>query len=335
MANDTDLGLYTNAPTEQLFGILKFDPPLNCKPDLLGQEFPVSVGDSVGVLKLPASPEKLEGLNDPLREPLVPPIEATTWKHGDHPMFWGLRFANKYPSGDPNIHRALFIFEIRKEDRYQTCSRIHDALTDWQRKFYDLLDLLSRRCLEGPAGLVIPHDLKNINLFTLPPNQNSFERFVPQSSGTVIDFSNWKPITPNVKHFRDACSLASSDGFVIPIAHQFQLSAHRAFQNEDYRKSIIETAVATEIAPTELTEQRLAEDGISYSKAILGKFKMLSGRMSLAHAMGIALPQALKDHLVNPRNLVAHQGHKPYPDEALRAIDVTDELLRTHFPLVP
>ena len=318
-----------------LFGIFKFDLPLICDKSVLGQQFIVSVGGVSGKLELPSSPEQLENLSDPLSEPLVPPLAAKTWGSGNKPISWGLRFAYTYPKGNPQIHRALFSFYIPARDAEIEAARVHKDIGRWKKLFFDALDLRSKRCLEGPSATVIDTTNSDFYLFSWTQEGKQWRPFTPDNDGIVIVNSGWTAIIPTHQHLYEVCRLASTIDFAIPTQHRFQLDAHRAFQQGDYRKSIAETGVATEIAITQLIENKFSVDRIDYADAIRKKFKMLGGRIALARAMNFWLPKNIEERLLEPRNCVAHQDHTPSISEARDAIETTDEILERYFPLLP
>lgn len=125
--------------------------------------------------------------------------------------------------------------------------------------------------------------------------------------------------------------LASSDT-ELPLPYRFQLTAYRAIKENDFRKAIVETAVASEIALTQAIENRLRLDQLPYTDKILEKFRMLSGRVELARAMGFAVPENIKSALVEPRNMVAHRGESPTRRQAFAAVSATAKVLGDNLP---
>ncbi|WP_293226736.1 hypothetical protein [Ottowia sp.] len=334
MPDDSDTSICEGESAVRVFGIFKFDPPLICDPNLLGERLPVVVGGIAGELALPASPEQLENLADPLREPLIPPSDAKTWKKGGKPISWGTRFAYSYPRGNPEVRQALLYFDIPAKNMNTATTQLQNSFKAWEGRFFDLLDLKSKQCLNTQRNLVIEKTSENLDLFVWSPDGKQLRPQTVEPT-EVITFTATHGIeVPTLENFRDACSMASSESFLVPAPYQFQLAAYRAFQSDDYRKSVIETAVAAEIAVTDLTDRRLAADSIHYAEIIQKKFKMLSGRIDLARAMNFSFPEMIRERLIDARNRVAHRDHVPSILEARNAIDTTDEILETHFPLI-
>lgn len=316
--------------TRRLYGIIEFKSPLFCRAEVLGRVFPVRVGQTVGSLELPSSPIDSGRPPDPLSEPLIPPTDAKTWKHGDTQILWGRRFANQYPDGHPEVRRALLQFDVLPDQLVEVSDNVYQNFEKWKTRFFEGLDLFSTRWLPNEARVSgsRPSDL---DLFVWN------ERGKQDHPYTELPISICLPIGRDLDaaisqiHVCDACKFASSNSD-LPVPYQFQLAAYRAIMEEDFRKAIIETAVSAEITLTQSLEERLTGDGISYAKQILDKYRTLGGRVELAKAMGLAVPADIQAALVNPRNAVAHQGHLPTIKEALRAVNATKSVLQDHLP---
>ncbi|HPK33395.1 MAG TPA: hypothetical protein PK510_13305 [Ottowia sp.] len=317
----------------RLYGILELKPSLVCHEDLLGATFAIAVNGIAGNLHIPGSPSKLDALADHLNVPLVPPSDAATWQHRGDPIPWGVRYAVRYPDGHPEVRRVLLTFDVRAEQFQEASIELRNDFNRWLAHLKEVLDLLSKRCLIGPTYHVWDPAPKDLDLFAWGPDgKQKRARGVNVSHVTAL--SEVPDAVPRHEHFRVACALASS-GTPLPSPYQFQLAAYRAFEANDYRKAVVETAVAAEIALTNTIKRRLSSDGLAYAQSIMKKFRMLSGRIELAQAMTLPLPTNLKDTLVEPRNRVAHQGYEPTIEESRNAICATDEILIAQLPLAP
>ena len=318
--------------TTRLYGIVKFEEPLLCHKDLLGNTFPVCIGGVDGQLQLPISPIESGRPADPLREFLLPPRDAKAWKQGEAPIRWGRRYANQYPNGHPDIWRMLLRFDLPPEDVSNLSTLVHQNFKLWRTRFFEGLDLLSTRWLVDSC-VIQSSQPEDLDLFIW--NQSGkVERPDIKEPVRIISISSSKP-DPALTHAHllDACRLASN-GLDLPEPYRFQLVAHRAIGEKDFRKAIVETAVASEIALTQTIEARLLNDNVSYAEKILKKFRMLSGRIDLAIAMGLHVPTDVKSHLVEPRNLVAHRGYAPSEEEAVKAVKATESILRANLPSI-
>ncbi len=316
--------------TRRLYGIIEFNSPLFCHAELLGNVFSVRIGQAEGHLELPSSPIELDGPPDPFRLPLVPPADAKTWKQGDAGIFWGRRFVNQYPGGYPEVQRALLRFDVLPDQVVETSNTVYQNFEGWKTRFLEGLDLFSMRWL--PRGERVPNPRPSgLDLFVWNEQGKQDHPYTEIPHIFLLNFGPDLDTALSRFQFNDACKLASSNTD-LPVPYQFQVAAYRAITDEDFRKAIIETAVAAEIALTQALEERLTGDRISYAKQILDKYRTLGGRVELAKAMGLAVPADIQAALVNPRNAVAHQGHLPTIKEALRAVNATKSVLQDHLP---
>lgn len=316
----------------RLYGIVKFEEPLLCHKDLLGNTFPVCVGGVDGQLELPIGPIETGRPADPLREFLLPPRDAKAWKQGEAAIRWGRRYANHYPNGHPDVWRMLLWFDLPPEDVSSLSTRVHQNFNQWRTRFFEGLDLLSTRWLVD-SYVVLNSEPEDLDLFIWNQSGKVERPYVQATVEVISSYSSNPDPALTQSHFLDACRFASN-GLDLPEPYRFQLVAHRAIGEKDFRKAIVETAVASEIALTQTIEARLLNDNVSYAEKILKKFSMLSGRIDLAIAMGLHVPTDVKSHLVDPRNRVAHRGYAPSEEEAVKAVKATESILRVNLPSI-
>ena len=317
--------------TRRLYGIVEFKEPLLCQTEALGSVFQIRIGRAEGHFELPALPIDSGRPSDPLHEPLLPPVGAKTWKDGNREMSWGRRFFHQYPSGLPEIQRALLQFDVFPDQVAEISNSVYQHFGEWKTRLFDGFDLFSSRWIPTGASLnsSIPDGL---DLF-LWNECGKPER--PYTGGQVSvctpTISSLLEVALTRPQFRDACKLASSNA-ALPVPYQFQLAAYRAIRDEDYRKAVIETAVATEITLTQALEERLSKENVPANLQTFKQYKTLGGRVKLAETMRLALPNDIREALVDPRNAVAHLGHHSTKKEALRAVLTSRTILIGHLP---
>lgn len=315
----------------RLYGIVEFKQPLLCQTEALGSVFQIRIGQAEGQFELPALPIDSGRPSAPLREPLMPPANAKNWKEGSREILWGRRFVNQYPSGLPEIQRALLQFDVFPDQVAEISNSVYHHFEEWKTRLFDGLDLFSSRWIPTGASLnsSIPDGL---DLF-LWNECGKPER--PYTGGQISVCTPTISSLPEVPltrlQFRDACKLASSNA-ALPVPYQFQLAAYRAIRDEDYRKAVIETAVATEITLTQVLEERLSKENVAANLQSFKQYKTLGGRVKLAEMMGLALPNDIREALVDPRNAVAHLGHQSTKKEAIRAVLTSRSVLNGHLP---
>ncbi len=125
------------------------------------------------------------------------------------------------------------------------------------------------------------------------------------------------------------CKLCSSEK-IPSIEYRVLLESYRAFENKDFRKSILEAATAVELSLTKRLMCELESLGINFGDKLLYKFRMLGGRFELSRLLEIELPNNnYKELLIEPRNEVVHKATFPDRRVASEAIRVAEELLKT------
>ncbi|WP_139019230.1 MULTISPECIES: hypothetical protein [Acidovorax] len=320
-----------NLAAVRIYGIVKFEQPLLCLKEVLGTSFPICIGGVQGHFEFPSEPIESGRPADPLREPLVPPKDAKTWRQGDPPILWGLRHAYQYPDGHPEVLRALLWFDTIPDKTAELSTAVYQNFDRWRTRLFDGFDLFSTRWFANSTTVVSPSP-GDLNLFVF--DQSGKQERPYKKKGTQVAVYE-DPAAPDPAltqtQIEKACMLASSDT-ELSLPYRFQLAAYRAIKEKDFRKAIVETAVASEIALTQAIENRLRLDQLPYTDKILEKFRMLSGRVELARAMGFAVPENIKSALVEPRNMVAHRGESPTQRQAFAAVSATAKILGDNLP---
>ncbi len=293
-----------------LFCTIELEPPIGCASDALGTSIPVVVGAVTGTLEMPSLPAWENDPSDPLHMPLIPPRSAETWKQGDSLIQWG--FPSSYPSGNARVSKVLLHFQTASERLNETATAIHRDTNRWYASFVDYFELISKQ--RRAQSLKVLDRLPNVDLFCWGPEgkpQRPYEKL-------PIRVEIRMPAHDQLLDRDRLCSVCSFASAAKPVAleYRIQLEAYRALYQGDYRKAIIETAVAAELALTVGIRNRLASDHVAYGDKLLKKFRMLGGRLELARIVGLELPlRDLENDLVEPRNSVIHKAY--FVDEAL------------------
>ncbi len=312
---------------QQLYGIVKLDPHIVCSKDVLGSSVPIVVGGVPGQLELPHAPDWSVPSKDLLRDPLRPPDAAQTWKSGDKPMRWGRPVSS--PSCVSEVERMLLRFELPESEMHGSATRVHRGYGKWWSLFNDYLELVTRQ--RRLQSVQVEGDNSNFDLFRWGADGKADRPYDRDPQKIVIRVSSDDVALTPVQLTRVATFASTSTELAIEL--KVQLEAYRALGAGDYRKAIIETAVAAEVALTKLIQSALLTAQIGYADKLLEKFRMLGGRLELARIVGVHLPQIdFQLKLVNPRNDVIHRADFANETSARQAIMATDELLLLLWP---
>lgn len=280
-----------------------------------------------GTLEMPKLPDWGVTDPDPLRMPLSPPQYAETWKQGDELMQWG--FPSHYPIGDARVSRVLLHFEVTAEGLSEAATAIYRDTTRWCSHFVDYFELVTKQ--RRNQSLKVQDQRTNADLFCWGPDGKPQRPYEKSPSHIELRLTDRNSLLTR-KKLEEICALASANR-PIALEYRIQLEAYRALHQGDYRKAIVETAVAAEIAITNGLRHRFAIDRVMYGDKLLKKFRMLGGRLELARVVGLELPERdLEGDLIEPRNSVIHKASFVDEGTAICAVEAADELLGTLCP---
>ena len=318
--NETAIGL------RRLYGIVDLGEPIICAPNVLGAVKTISIGGVSGFLEMPQLPDWSTRTTEPLwTTPLTPPVNALTWKTGDQPIEWGV--PTTFPSGISRVEKVLLTFDIEECELTSSGTAIHAEFDRWLSLFVDYVELMTKQLRSQQVRY--SSQCGELNLFCWS-RDNKPERPYAREPQNIDIFLIPDKRALTVEQFHVACDLASSDSDVA-LEYRIQLEAYRALRAGDFRKAVVETAVAAEIALTNAILSKLSDDGIPYGEKLLSKFRTLGGRLELAKAIQLRLPDVdLNSTVVKPRNTVVHKADFASHAVAFAAIEATDDLLGMH-----
>ena len=289
--------------------------------DALGHRENVTIGGINGVLETPSLPNSLSDG----RRRLVPPKAATTWKCNNDPLFWGYEIV--YPDGIVRLTELLIEFQVPASKIHDHSKLVKESLRSWCSTFFDFHDLLTK---DPIARVSRDTDSVQHELFILDasnrktvPYQQTLRFSSPVTSGRyALDRANLSEICK-------LCSIGSQPS----LPYRVQLQAYRALMEKDYRKAVIESAVAAEIVLTQALEKYFKSAGLSYGDKIMQKFRTLGPSFELAEIVGVTLPNLkFQEKVVKPRNLAIHQAKSFERSEASSVVRAVDQLLQMLSP---
>jgi hypothetical protein len=229
-----------------------------------------------------------------------------------------------YPAGVSRVECLLLFFDVSTSQVSNAGPRIFRSFNRWRSLFVDYLELLTKQ--RRVPRVQVHYQSSDLQLFCWSEEGKAehFHDADPIKISAMLS-SGDDALTTN--QLDRICKLSSSSKD-LEIEYRIQLEAYRALGVGDFRKAIIEAAVAAEIALTKAIQIRLAEDKVSYADKLLSKFRMLGARIELAKIIGIHLPEDLFNKLVEPRNQVIHLAEFADFKTAIQAVNATDEILR-------
>lgn len=111
--------------------------------------------------------------------------------------------------------------------------------------------------------------------------------------------------------------------------------ARVAHKSSATRRAVLDAGTATELAITKLLRDRLPDLTDAEFEAKLKKHQMLGKRKALLEVHGGVLPANTQEHLIDRRNLAAHQGTNISTRESYQALMIAIAIVEDAYPVAP
>ncbi|RFC36722.1 MAG: hypothetical protein DID90_2727553688 [Candidatus Nitrotoga sp. LAW] len=310
-----------------LFAIVHLRGEMVFAKDALGHRERVTIGGIDGVLETPSPPNLADSPDNAFRtDALVAPEAARSWERSDDPFFWGQQVT---PAGSARPEASLIEFRVAASNLRNHSTSVSQSFSNWYSTFVDFHDLLTKKPIRrGPLGSTYSEEHE---LFVWGDDN---QKVRPYDSGPIRLYS---PLSSdqdalsreNLSEICRLCSLGSKPS----LHYRVQLQAYRALREQDYRKAVIESAVAAEIVLTEVIGKYFQSTGLSYGDKIMEKFRTLGGRLKLAEVVGLSLPDIdFQKAVVDPRNQAIHRAKFFERSDASSVVRAVDQLLQMLSP---
>lgn len=311
-----------------LFGVVEFSHEILCAKDSLGATLPISIGNHPGTLEMPRFPAEIIQGKMLSESPLLAPSAAIGWKHGAQPIYWGQPIA--MPSGMSEVARALLRFDMPETEIEERSVELKQMFNGWRDSLEDYIEAYTKQRLDRFVD--VEGSANGLELLWID-DDGKFARPDRVSRAFINVIVAAGDISLHVDTLGVIAKLIS-EGEAVPLEYRIQLEAYKAMRSKDYRKAIVETASAAEIALTEAIKDKLRNAGLTFAEGLLGRFRTLGGRLELARILQVDLPDVdIKSLLVSPRNHVTHGAYFADRGIARKAIRVTDSILERLRPL--
>lgn len=126
--------------------------------------------------------------------------------------------------------------------------------------------------------------------------------------------------------------LKASSGARPPEAHLFLRDARQTKNAGYYRRSVLDSATATELGLAKLRDDELTAADASLGRYVRGKAQQIGGLTEFLSLMGRDLPQRIQQDVGEPRNKAIHEGYDPDEGIAEKALAKTEEVVGLAFP---
>jgi hypothetical protein len=301
----------------KITGHIKLKSPLTVKSDCLNKEFNFMIGSLLGKLITPKLPEDSGGLKtgQNLEEPGLE-------RFFNEEIFWGRVI--QWSDGRSHIYNFKIEFDVDDESNVEDVgNRLYEGLPKWSIRFRDNLS-------------VFGHDLElpTVNQNEIEAEKEYFDFFYKGPEGAK------RPFTPtsvlNITIIGDTGIEFQDLHHVITITSENKRpilelgllrEANIALLEENYRKSILDSSTALELALTNCLRREI-KIGQPLLDELLKLNNSISKKRNLLKIVGIALPNHnYVDDLETLRNRAIHIGKEPNDEEARKAFFISKEVI--------
>lgn len=292
---------------------------IECSGQLVGREFPISVGKFDGQLLLPKAGLSMNATS-PEWGQLRTPLMGDEWQWTNESYDWGRAFSE--PAGNFSLKTAALQFSFDNAPDSEDIESLQKGVFRWMARFQDAYEVITRN-LRHKRNRVFYHD-DQLDTYLVNENGDA-KRIRPIAPIVLITIGTDR--SPHADQFQKILDIAS-EKMSLSLAARIQLSAYRALYNDDTRKAVVETATCAELLLTQAIAESLSRYPDISAETLLSGYRTLSNRIQLARAIGLDLNEKeLLSQIVEPRNRVIHRGDDLSPKAALTAVSAVDDLL--------
>lgn len=310
-------------------GYIEFENSIPVTIDCLGKKFPIEIAGVKGFL---ATPLLFKDFNEthklgPLK---VPEIGDIKFIDG---FDWGS--VHSWPKGDSAIRASKILFaDISEESFENTGNKIASELEKWRIRLIDNIGYSLRKSYSGTtrSKTISSFGIGQFELFK--KNKGPDKRFIPIDRekieiSIVLNHSRGFDEEGLRKVLKD-----TSKGIEPLLPFYFFLDAERAYFEENYRKSVLDSATATEVCFSQIINELLPTPD-DLNKYSYSKHSSLRQKRDLLKVLKVVLPEKEKDFFVkldSVRNRVIHGGYTPNQEEVRAALKIAENTLYTLLP---
>lgn len=301
----------------KITGHIKLSHPLTVKSDCLNKEFDLTINSVSGKISTPKLPEQSQGLE----------TGQNLEEHGNKrffrdDFFWGRVI--QWSDGRSHIYNFKTEFEFSDEKKVTEIGKeLYEGLPTWILKFKDNLSALGHN-LGLPTLIQNRTELEKENFDLFYKGSKGIEQpYAPTSMLNMIARNS-----PGIdrKNLHYAIDLTSKNKR--PILELSLLSdSNISLVEGDYRKSILDSSTACELALTNCLRREIKADQPLLDE-ILRLNNSLSKKRNLLKIIGINLPEHNYERdLEILRNRAIHIGKDPNMAEAKTAFNISNEVV--------
>lgn len=313
----------------QIEGYIEFENSIPVTADCLGKEFPIEIAGYNGIIATPIlfkgfqEMKKVGSLNEP-------EIGEINFKDQ---FDWGTVYS--WPNGDSEIRAFKLLFPNIPPELFEISGKkIALELEKWRSRLIENISFTLRKDYRGELRSKTISSF-GVGKFALFKNRSGYNNiFIPddrKTSNISIYFGSSRNL--DEEGLKEIFENSSNE--IEPLLpFYFFLDAERSHFDEHYRKSVLDSATATEVCFSQIIGELIptTED---LNKYIYSKHNSLKQKRELLQVLKVHLPVKENEYfnkLDKVRNRVIHGGYIPSKHEAHNALLITENTLYTLLP---
>jgi hypothetical protein len=303
----------------KLIGVFGFEESIALKAECLNRKIQINIDNFKGKLLTPSLPKEFSKNSVDFRKALIQPKSIISFNEHQE---WGRPYS--WPSGDSELMN--FMLEIETDDKKFDSEQkelLIDGTEKWIKRFknnfYSFDYLLEYKGLKVISSSHVGFDYYSKAKGKKPERlqSNRKDHFEIKSLDNAIDFKTFKNVLKSTSQNKTLC-----DEYLLIKNSQI------AIENNEFRKSIFESASALELCFTNVLKRKLKVNNEKLKTHILKMNNSIEKKIELLKTIDIELPSNNYQKGVSEiRNRAIHAGVDVNEKEADNAFRIVKQAL--------
>jgi hypothetical protein len=225
-----------------------------------------------------------------------------------------------------SVTRLLVLPKKRLTSR--EARNLHHAANDWVQLLETWIEVVAREDLH--QELIKVRKLGQSAYVWLDRGKNP-DSVLKGKETITFNFDGYRCLAIKPRQWGGMLARAS-EGARPPEAHVFLRDARHARNIGLYRRSVLDSATATELSLAKLRDDDLVGSKVCLEGYVREKAQQISGLTQFLSEMGRQLPQRIQQEIGEPRNKAIHEGREPDEGTASNALEKAQEVVDLAFP---
>lgn len=207
--------------------------------------------------------------------------------------------------------------------------RAKKDLIDWREAFTDWFEAIEYTDME--YGGVDTDQEKTVSAYFLPVGTKKSRR-IKQKNAHSLAITVQMSEDLELRRLRRVLRQTAT-GKRPPTYYKQLISALRYYHNHEYRQTVLDVATATELAMTQMLDDKLSGRPAPQRRKLLKKYRQLSGLELGLTTLGVAVPSGISTNIGRPRNAAMHRGMEITSPVAQTALHEAKAFIYSKLPI--